>query len=49
MGSKISRTQIELTDEELERITSVYHNWRGTTDADYSDEAGFCKGSDLQE
>jgi type I restriction enzyme M protein len=49
LGSKISRTQIELTGEEIERIASVYHAWRGTTDADYNDEPGFCRGSDLRE
>lgn len=49
MGRKISRTQIELTDSEIERIASTYHAWRGTTDADYNDEPGFCKGSDRQE
>ena len=49
MGSKISRTQIELTEEEIERIASTYHAWRGTTGADYNDESGFCRGSDLQE
>jgi type I restriction enzyme M protein len=48
MGSKISRTQIELTVEEIERIGSTYHAWRGTTGADYNDEPGFCRGSDLQ-
>ncbi len=49
MGSKISRTQIELTEEEIERIASTYHAWRGTTGADYNDAPGFCRGSDLQE
>jgi len=49
MGSKISRTQIELTDDDVERIASIYHAWRGTTDADYHDEAGFCRGSDITE
>ncbi len=49
MGSKISRTQIELTDEEIERIASTYHAWRGTTHDDYNDEPGFCRGSDLKE
>ena len=49
MGSKISRTQIELTDVDIERIASTYHAWRGTTEADYNDQPGFCKGSDLQE
>jgi type I restriction enzyme M protein len=49
MGSKISRTQIELTEQEIQRIASTYHAWRGTTGADYNDEPGFCRGSDLQE
>jgi type I restriction enzyme M protein len=49
MGRKITRTQIELTDEEIEKIVSTYHNWRGTTDEDYNDVPGFCKGSDLSE
>ena len=31
MGQKISRTQIELTDEEMARIAATYHAWRGTT------------------
>ena len=34
LGSKISRTQIELSDKEIERIASVYHAWRGTTGDD---------------
>jgi type I restriction enzyme M protein len=49
MGRKITRVQIELTDEEIERIASTYHAWRGTTDADYHDVPGFCRGSDLKE
>jgi type I restriction enzyme M protein len=49
LGGKISRTQIELSDEEIERIASVYRAWRGTTGDDYNDEPGFCKGSDLKE
>jgi type I restriction enzyme M protein len=49
MGRKITRTQIELTDEEIEKIASTYHSWRGTTGEDYNDVAGFCKGSDLNE
>ena len=48
-AAKISRTQIELTDEEIERIASTYHAWRGTTGDDYADEPGFCRGSDLSE
>jgi type I restriction enzyme M protein len=49
MGRKISRTQIELAEEEVEKVASTYHKWRGTTEEDYADIPGFCKGSDLKE
>src|SRR5262249_36942721 len=50
MGRKISRTQIELSDEELSRITDTYHAWRGTNDAiAYADEPGFSKAAKLRE
>jgi len=50
MGRKISRTQIELTDEEIERIADRYHAWRRTLDgAEYADEAGFCCSAPLAE
>lgn len=42
MGERISRTQIVLTPEEVEKITSTFHNWRGTTGEAYEDEPGFC-------
>lgn len=49
MGQKVSRTQIELTDEEIARIADTYHAWRGTTRADYADEPGFCKSAPLDD
>ncbi len=49
MGRKISRTQIELTDEEIARLASTYHRWRGTEDPAYADEPGFCKSAALEE
>jgi type I restriction enzyme M protein len=50
MGRKISRTQIELTKDELERIVSVYHAWRGQPGAAaYADELGFCRSAALTE
>jgi type I restriction enzyme M protein len=50
MGRKISRTQIELTEEEIERIASTYHAWRGQADAGgYSDEPGYCRSATLEE
>ena len=49
MGRKISRTQIELTDEEIERIASTYHRWRGTEEHEYQDAQGFSKSGTLEE
>jgi type I restriction enzyme M protein len=44
LGKKISRTQVELTRAEIERVTTAYHAWRGQAGhADYADEQGFCK------
>jgi type I restriction enzyme M protein len=49
LGRKISRTQIELTDDEIDRIAGTYHAWRGTTDGDYADQPGFCRTATLAE
>src|SRR5262249_39436465 len=50
MGSKISRTQIELTEVEIDRIASTYHAWRGQAGAgEYVDELGFCASATLSE
>jgi type I restriction enzyme M protein len=45
LGRKISRTQIELTEQEIARIADTYRAWRGTTDGDYADQPGFCKSA----
>ena len=47
MGRKISRTQIELTDNEIELISGAYHAWRTATKGEYEDEPGFCKSATL--
>jgi len=50
MGQKISRTQIELSEEEIARIVGTYHAWRGQPDVDeYADEPGFCRAATLAE
>jgi type I restriction enzyme M protein len=49
MGRKISRTQIELTDEEIARLAATYHRWRGTEQPDHEDEPGFSKSATLQD
>lgn len=49
LGQKISRTQIELTDEEVERIVSTYTAWRGQEGAgEYEDVPGFCASATLE-
>ncbi len=48
MGQKISRTQIELSDDETARIVAVYDAWRGHAGfGKYADEPGFCASADL--
>jgi type I restriction enzyme M protein len=52
MGTMISRTDRVLTEEELARIASAYHAWRGTASAKgrkYQDVAGFCYAATLEE
>ena len=49
MGRKITRTQIEMTDEEVERIAETYHAWRGTSKSEYTNEPGYCKSATLEE
>jgi type I restriction enzyme M protein len=48
MGEKISRTQIELTEEDIARIARTYHAWRGQSESGaYEDEPGFCRAATL--
>lgn len=50
MGTKISRTQIELTDADIAKIAGTYHAWRGDKGASaYGDVAGFCRSSSLED
>ena len=50
MGTLIDRVHRELTDEDVTKIASIYHAWRGDKKAgDYEDVAGFCKSATLEE
>jgi type I restriction enzyme M protein len=49
MGTLTDRVHRELTDADLEKITSTYHAWRSGTAAGYADIAGFCKSATTAE
>ncbi|GIW56665.1 MAG: DNA methyltransferase [Nitrospiraceae bacterium] len=50
MGRMVDRTHRELTDEDIRKIASTYHAWRGDPDAgEYRDIPGFCKSATLEE
>ncbi|MDR2991557.1 MAG: type I restriction-modification system subunit M [Burkholderiaceae bacterium] len=50
MGVLVDRTRRELTDEEIGKIASTYHAWRGEQDVGaYQDVPGFCKAAALDE
>lgn len=51
-SGRVSRTQIEFTDDDLRRLGQTYHRWRGTEFGDggaYADEPGFCYSASLEE
>lgn len=48
MGILVDRRHRELIDEEIKRISSTYHVWRGEG-GKYSDILGFCKSAKLDE
>ena len=49
LGFMIDRTHRAFKDEEIQKIVSAYHNWRGDGDGQYADEPGFCKAAKLDE
>ena len=50
LGVLVDRVHRELTDEQIARIASTYHAWRGEKDAgEYKDIQGFCKSAKLDE
>ena len=47
LGTMVDRKVKELTDEDINKIASTYHNWR--KNEDYEDELGFCKSATIEE
>jgi len=48
MGKMVDRRHRELTDEEIKKIASTYHAWRGEG-GEYKDIPGFCKSATIEE
>ena len=46
MGTMVTRKNRELTDEDLKKISEVYHEWR-TVGGEYEDVKGFCKAAKI--
>jgi type I restriction enzyme M protein len=50
LGVLVDRVHRELTDDDIQKIVSAYHSWRGDKGAGkYEDAAGFCKSATLDE
>ncbi len=50
MGCMVDRTHRELADEEVARIATTYHAWRGEKEAgEYGDVPGFCMSASLDD
>lgn len=48
MGSMVTRKNRELTEEDLNKISEIYHEWR-TINGKYEDVKGFCKAAKIEE
>ncbi len=50
MSVAVDRTHRELTDKEIETITSTYHAWQGdAAGSEYCDVSGFCRSVNISE
>lgn len=49
LGHMATRTLKEFSQEDIQKVATTYHAWRGTKDEKYEDIAGFCKAAKLEE
>lgn len=49
LGHMATRTLKEFSDEDIQKVATTYHAWRGTKEETYEDVAGFCKAAKLEE
>lgn len=49
IGHMATRTLKEFSEEDIKKVSNVFHAWRGTSDGQYEDQAGFCKVASLNE
>ena len=49
IGSMVDRTHRELTESDIASVADVYHLWRGESEDEYSDIAGFCRAAPTDE
>lgn len=49
IGTMISRTQKEFSEQDIAGIASTYHDWRGENADAYEDIPGYCKSATLEE
>lgn len=49
LGHMATRTLKEFSQEDIQKVATTYHAWRGTNDETYDDIAGFCKAAKLEE
>ena len=50
LGALVDRTRREFSDEDITKIATAYHAWRGEKDVGrYEDIPSFCKSAELEE
>jgi type I restriction enzyme M protein len=50
LGALVDRTRREFSNDDIAKIATTYHAWRGEKDAGaYADVASFCKAATLNE